>query len=152
MSECFPLWITADAILTGEIAPRLGVYTSADPTGRSVNVSFLPSYIIYLVPEEDRETFIRQYNLFQRWASDTLGLPELLEPFLYGPICDATQARIEGAVRGQILEYISSHEIGFQTKFLEFMGISPVCEHIYFELEYDHEALQAALKEETPEG
>lgn len=148
MSKYFPHWITADTILTKGIAPHLGAYASADQAGRSLSISFLPLNIIYSVPEEDRETFIQQYNLFQRWANDALRLPELLEPLLYQPICNETLARAEGLVRGEICEYTANHEIGVQEKFLEFMGISLVCECIFFELEYDEKALQAAINAE----
>lgn len=150
MSEYFPLWITADDILFWEIAPRLGAYASANRD--TVNISHLPPDVIYLVPPEDRGAFNRQYGSFAKWAITALDLCNLLEPMLHFAICDATLAKIEATVKARICEYDANNEITFREKFLEFMGISTVCECISFEIEYDKEALQAALNEESPEG
>lgn len=146
MNEFFPMWITADAILRGEIAPRLGVYVSANVPNRSISISYLPTDILFLVPEEDVVTFVRQYNRFNLWANDVLGVRQLLEPMFYSPICAETLAEIENRIKNRIKEYDSDSEFSFQTKFLEFMGISPICHYISFTLEYDADALKKALE------
>lgn len=147
MSEFFPMWITADAILSKEIAPCLGAYASADAANSSVNISYLPDDILFWVPEEDAGTFIQRYDHFNLWASDALNIKKLLEPMLYSSICNATLVDIENRIENRIKEYDSKDKLSFQTKFLEFMGISPICQYISFTLEYDADALRKALEE-----
>lgn len=120
----FPQWITANVILIGEIAPRLGVYPSAED-GR-FKIVFLPYEAFLMVPPEDRDTFREKYQQFVVWSIQNVFGTEFFDRYLYD-FCDQRLfVQMGYDVRQKIEVYDHSHYPTYQRKFLEYMGIDPI--------------------------
>lgn len=127
MSEYFPCWIGADSIIRSMIAPELGAYFSRVPYGSgSVDFSFLPSSIILLVPEEDRELFAQKCYDFYQWAFQELQLGQYFEGKLYQFLNTALIHEMSCEVERRIKEYDERDLLGFKGRFLSEMGVNPL--------------------------
>lgn len=122
LNQQFPQWITANAIIRGQILPLFGVYVSFEDS--QARIAFFPEDAVTWVPPEDVEKFMDIYNSFAAWAHGALSLGAALEPFLYSAACtDQTAAAISETVRARIEAYESAGNTPLRAKFLEMMGV-----------------------------
>ena len=64
MSIYFPCWVTADIMIDNFLDDFKAYVTKNKEDMTALQFSFLPPEIFYAVPEEDRELFVKIYNIF----------------------------------------------------------------------------------------
>lgn len=126
-NEQFPQWITANAIIRGQILPLFGVHVGFEDT--QAKITFLPEDAVTWVPPEDVEKFVEIYNAFAAWVFDALSLGPVLESFLYSACNDQTATTISEAITERIEAYESAGNVPLRTKFLEMMGVQVPISH-----------------------
>lgn len=123
-NEHFPLWITANIIIEKVIAKSFGVYVSGNSKFHDcVAVSFLPEESFYLVPEEDREKFMKRYNSFANWASEEIGICQIFNNYI-GLVNDQRmQYKLKDEIEQKVYERDAKSGYSLKDCFLCHMGV-----------------------------
>lgn len=121
----FPDWLTAN-IMIRSFLKQFGVYAwnyEDEPT--RLNVTFLPPGIFYTVPEEDRELFVRIYNIFSNWVQSKTNFKSAIEKYVYSPMVEDVKKRIEHTIQSIMYNYEKKSGIEMKIYLAACFGIEP---------------------------
>jgi len=71
----------------------------------ALQFSFLPPEIFYAVPEEDRELFVKIYNIFANWANEEIKISSICDKHMFRPIDEITLSVIQNDIQNAMHRY-----------------------------------------------